>query len=86
MQASPCVQDLQHITLHPFTLSRFPDMLVSPLSFDVRSIRRPRRYFALDLLLLWSYLTSAEAAHSNVPSDAQPIRDLTYEQALGTVG
>jgi hypothetical protein len=26
---------------------------------------------------------SAEAAHSNVPSHAQPIRDLTHEQALG---
>ncbi len=32
----------------------------------------------------WSYLMSAEAAHPNVPSDAQPIRDLTHEQALGT--
>jgi hypothetical protein len=36
IQASPCVQGLRHIALHPFTLSRFTDMLLSPLPFDVR--------------------------------------------------
>lgn len=36
IQASPYVQDLQHITLHPFRFSRFSAMLISPLPFDAR--------------------------------------------------
>jgi len=84
MQASPCVQGLRHFTLHTFAFSRFADMLFSPLPFGIRSVSCPRRLFALNLLLLWSYLTSAEAAHSNVPSHAQPIRDLPHQQPLGT--
>ena len=38
-------------------------MLFSPLPFDIRLGRRPRGYLALNLLLLWSNLTNAEAAH-----------------------
>ncbi len=63
IQASPYVQDLRHIMLHPFSFSRFPTMLLSPLSFLARSGGCPKRYFALNLLPLWGYLTSAEAAH-----------------------
>ena len=37
-------------------------MLLSPLPFDARSVSYPRRSVALNLLLLWSYLTSAETA------------------------
>jgi hypothetical protein len=36
MQALPYVQDLWHLPLHPFGLSRFSAMLVSPLPFDAR--------------------------------------------------
>jgi hypothetical protein len=36
MQVSPCVQDLRHLTLHPFEFSRVPNMLFSPLFFNVR--------------------------------------------------
>jgi hypothetical protein len=71
MQASPCVQGLRHVTLHTFAFSRFADMLFSPLPFGIRSVSCPRRPFALNLLLLWSYLTSAEAAHAEVPADTQ---------------
>ena len=63
MQASPCVQDLRRVTLHTFALSRVADMLLSPWSFDARLVSCPRRSIALNLLLLWSYLTNAETAH-----------------------
>ena len=76
MQASPCVQGLRHFTLHTFAFSRFADMLFSPLSFGIRSASRPRRPFALNLLLLWSYLTSAEAAH------AEPISSKLHQESF----
>ena len=44
MQASPCVQDLRHITLHPFVLSRFADMLLSLSGFPSRLAGCPRRF------------------------------------------
>ena len=83
MQASPCVQGLRHFTLHTFAFSRFADMLFSPLPFGIRSVSCPRRLFALNLLLLWSYLTSAEAAHTEVPQDAEPIGGMPYELPFG---
>ena len=83
MQASPCVQGLRHFTLHTFAFSRFADMLFSPLPFGIRSVSCPRRLFALNLLLLWSYLTSAEAAHSHIPTHAEAICCMLHEQALG---
>jgi len=45
MQASPlsCVQDLRLLTLHPFALSRFADMLLSPSGFPSRLVGCPRR-------------------------------------------
>ena len=96
MQASPCGQDLRRLTLHPFALSRVTDMLWSPLPFDARLVSYPKRSIALNLLLLWSYLTYAEAAHMigewliqiipHIPSHAQSIRDLAHEQALRAVG
>ena len=83
MQASPCVQGLRHFTLHTFAFSRFADMLFSPLPFGIRSVSCPRRLFALNLLLLWSYLTSAEAAHTEVPQDAEPICCMPHELPFG---
>lgn len=50
----------------PSCLAAFPAMLFSPLLFSARLGRCPRRCFALSLLLLWSYLVSAKAAHSNI--------------------
>jgi hypothetical protein len=50
-------------TLLPFALPRFPDMLVSLLSFDARWVGCPRRLFALNLLLILSNLRCTEAAH-----------------------
>jgi putative transposase len=45
IQASPlsCVQDLRPLTLHPFALSRFADMLLSPSGFPSRLAGCPRR-------------------------------------------
>ena len=51
-QAWPCTQDLQHFTLHPFTLICFLNMLLFPLSFDARSVECPRRTIALNQLPL----------------------------------
>src|SRR5713226_6312160 len=67
VQASPCVQDLRCIMLHTFAFIRVPNMLLSPLGFPARLVGCPKRYFALHLLLLWSYLAGAEAAHSLFP-------------------
>jgi hypothetical protein len=36
IQVSPCAQDLRRVALHPFGLSRFPNMLVSPSPFGSR--------------------------------------------------
>src|SRR5215472_4730277 len=83
MQASPCVQGLRHFTLHTFAFSREASMLFSPLPFGIRSVSCPRRLFALNLLLLWSYLTSAEAAHTEVPQDAEPICCMPHELPFG---
>ena len=82
MQASPCVQGLRHFTLHTFAFSREAFMLLSPLPFGIRSASCPRRLFALNLLLLWSYLTSAEAAHAKIPSHAQTIFCMPHQQTL----
>ena len=54
-------------TLLPFALPRFADMLVSPLGFPARPVGCPRRPFALNLLLLWSYPRCAVSAHYDVP-------------------
>ena len=43
IQVSPCVQDSRRVTLHTFALSRFANMLLSPLGFPARSVGRPRR-------------------------------------------
>ena len=61
-----CVQDLRRIVVHPFALSRFPNMLFSPLPFDFRWVGCPRRILALALLLLKSYFISTEAAHGGL--------------------
>jgi hypothetical protein len=71
IQASPCVQDLRHFILHPFGFSRFTDMLLSPLGFSARLVSCPKRFFALDLLLLWSNLMCAEAAHDMTLRDCE---------------
>jgi hypothetical protein len=55
------------ITLLPFTLPRFPDMLVSPLGFPARWVGCPRRLFALNLLPILGYLMCAETAQYDVP-------------------
>src|SRR2546421_5325419 len=52
-------------TLHTFVLPCFPTMLFSPLPFDARLGRCPRRCSALFLLPLTSNFMSAEAAHTN---------------------
>jgi hypothetical protein len=44
MQASPCVQDLRCITLHPFAFNRFSDMLLSPSGFPSRLAGCPKRF------------------------------------------
>src|SRR5204862_4474094 len=69
-------------TLHTFAFSRFADMLFSPLPFGIRSASRPRRPFALNLLLLWSYLTSAEAAQADVPAHAEPISSKLHQESF----
>jgi hypothetical protein len=65
MQASPCVQDLRHITLHPFALSRFADMLLSLSGFPFRLVGCLGGSCALDLLPLWGNLMCAETANHN---------------------
>src|SRR5215471_19800867 len=84
MQASPCVQGLRHFTLHTFAFSRFADMLFSPLPFGIRSVSCPRRLFALNLLLLWSYLPSAEAAHPQKPTNTEPISSVPHQLSFRT--
>jgi hypothetical protein len=56
-----------HTTVHPFPLACFLNMLLSPLGFPARSVERPRRSFALNLLPLRGDLTCAETAHYDVP-------------------
>src|SRR5712691_11904094 len=73
IQVSPCTQGLRCIILHTFGFIRFTDMLLSPLGFPVRSVSCPSRFSALNLLLLWSYLTGTETAHKRVPPVAAPI-------------
>src|SRR5205823_3252172 len=50
--------------------------------FGIRSASRPRRPFALNLLLLWSYLTSAEAAHAKVPPHAESISRMPHQETF----
>jgi hypothetical protein len=84
MQDSPCVQGLRHFTLHTFAFSRFADMLFSPLPFGIRWVSCPRRPFARNLLLLWSYLTSAEAAHAQIPPHAEAISGMPHQFPFGS--
>jgi hypothetical protein len=56
-----------HTTVHPFPLACFPNMLLSPWSFDARLVECPRRSCALNLLPILGDLTNAETAHYDVP-------------------
>ena len=58
-----CTQDLRPIALQTFTLSRFPEMLLSPLPFGSRLFGCLRKCFPLNFLPLWGYSLRTETAH-----------------------
>ena len=68
MQVSPCAQGLR-VPLRPFP-SRFLALPTCSFPHWVSpkgAVGCPRRSFALNLLLLWSYPMCAETAHYDVP-------------------
>jgi hypothetical protein len=61
--------------LQPFELPRFPDMLVAPLPFGVRSVGCPKRPYCSQ--------PSAPAEQSHVRRTGALLRELRHHEPLG---